>query len=176
MKKRNRGFSLIELIIAIAILIILAGLLAPQFMKYIERSRQAKMMHTLDSLYEGLNVAYVEALEKSHDLIVEDNINIKFGKPVSGSKSTLEYIVSEILYSVFEKEELESAWILAYFDSINDGTKDDPQAYYFSSVSIYYYPDTTNLNHFYYYFTGESVSAEKGACGEYKGGKYMPWK
>ena len=33
-KKNNKGFSLIELIIAIAILIILTGLLAPQFMKY----------------------------------------------------------------------------------------------------------------------------------------------
>lgn len=41
-KKNNKGFSLIELIIAIAILIILTGLLAPQFMKYIEKSREAK--------------------------------------------------------------------------------------------------------------------------------------
>ncbi|WP_347134021.1 prepilin-type N-terminal cleavage/methylation domain-containing protein, partial [[Clostridium] symbiosum] len=41
----DKGFSLIELIIAIAILIILTGLLAPQFMKYIEKSRKAVCMN-----------------------------------------------------------------------------------------------------------------------------------
>ena len=41
-KKNNKGFSLIELIIAIAILIILTGLLAPQFMKYIESDRLSR--------------------------------------------------------------------------------------------------------------------------------------
>ena len=53
-KKNNKGFSLIELIIAIAILIILTGLLAPQFMKYIEKSREAKDMQTLDSVYTAI--------------------------------------------------------------------------------------------------------------------------
>lgn len=44
MKDNKKGFTLIELIIAIAILVILTGLLAPQFMKYIEKSRRAAMM------------------------------------------------------------------------------------------------------------------------------------
>lgn len=52
MKKKNRGFSLIELIIAIAILIILTGLLAPQFMKYIEKSRKAACLHAMDVIAE----------------------------------------------------------------------------------------------------------------------------
>lgn len=176
MKKTNKGFSLIELIIAIAILIILTGLLAPQFMKYIERTRQAKMIHTLDSLSEGLNVAYVEALEKGDDMKAVDNVSIKFGKPISGSHSTLEYILSETLYSVIEREELESTWINTYFDSISRPDKDEAQTYYFAGVSIKYYPDTKNLTHFYYYNAGEFVSEETGTYGEYKNGKYIPWK
>lgn len=52
-KKNNKGFSLIELIIAIAILVILTGLLAPQFMKYIEQSREAKDIQTLDTVYSA---------------------------------------------------------------------------------------------------------------------------
>lgn len=45
---KDKGFSLIELIIAIAILVILTGLLAPQFMKYIEKARKAKCMNNIE--------------------------------------------------------------------------------------------------------------------------------
>ena len=40
MKKNNKGFSLVELIIVIAIMAVLVGVLAPQFMKYVEQSRR----------------------------------------------------------------------------------------------------------------------------------------
>lgn len=76
-KKRNRnnkGFSLIELIIAIAILIILTGLLAPQFMKYIEKSRLAKDMQTLDTVYTSVQgaIADEDAYEGLLDIMNTD--------------------------------------------------------------------------------------------------------
>ena len=40
MKKNNKGFSLVELIIVIAIMAVLVGVLAPQFIKYVEQSRR----------------------------------------------------------------------------------------------------------------------------------------
>lgn len=41
-KKNNKGFSLVELIIVVAILAILTGILAPQYIRWVEKSRVAK--------------------------------------------------------------------------------------------------------------------------------------
>ncbi len=41
-KANNQGFSLVELIIVIAIMAVLVGVLAPQFIRYVERSRTQK--------------------------------------------------------------------------------------------------------------------------------------
>jgi type IV pilus assembly protein PilA len=38
-KLDNKGFTLVELIIVIAIIAVLAAVLAPQYIKYVEKSR-----------------------------------------------------------------------------------------------------------------------------------------
>jgi type IV pilus assembly protein PilA len=40
-KMNNKGFSLVELIVVIAIMAVLVGVLAPQFIKYVESSRRS---------------------------------------------------------------------------------------------------------------------------------------
>lgn len=86
-KKNNKGFSLIELIIAIAILIILTGMLAPQFMKYIEKSREAKDVQAMDTVYSSLQAAL--ANEDAYDYIVEE-VNDKLVHPFTVKEFTTE--------------------------------------------------------------------------------------
>ena len=69
-KKNDKGFSLIELIIASAILVILTGLLAPNILRYVEKSREAKDMQTLDTVYEAAQIALTE-----ENLTIADKYN-----------------------------------------------------------------------------------------------------
>ncbi|MDE6214036.1 MAG: prepilin-type N-terminal cleavage/methylation domain-containing protein [Lachnospiraceae bacterium] len=57
MKKEmnNKGFSLVELIIVIAIMVVLIAVLAPQYLKYVEKSRVASDQSTI--------VEYINAMQ-----------------------------------------------------------------------------------------------------------------
>lgn len=56
MKKDNKGFSLIELIIVIAIMAVLVVVLAPQFTKYLERSRKSTDVQNVAEIITALQV------------------------------------------------------------------------------------------------------------------------
>ena len=53
-KLNNKGFSLVELIIVIAIMAVLIGVLAPQYLKYVEKSRQSADLDTVDAMVSAV--------------------------------------------------------------------------------------------------------------------------
>ena len=55
-KKDNKGFTLVELVIVIAILAILVGLLAPQYTKYVEKSRKTADANNLEEIVKEIKV------------------------------------------------------------------------------------------------------------------------
>ncbi|MDX2018672.1 MAG: prepilin-type N-terminal cleavage/methylation domain-containing protein [Deltaproteobacteria bacterium] len=59
-RNKNSGFTLVELMIVVAIIGILAAVAIPAFSKYIKKSRTAEATQTLNKLWQG-SVAYYEA-------------------------------------------------------------------------------------------------------------------
>lgn len=54
--REQGGFSLVELIIVIAIMAALVALLSPQYIKYVERSRVTADMNTVDEIVNAMKI------------------------------------------------------------------------------------------------------------------------
>lgn len=59
-QKNNKGFSLVELIVVIAIMAVLVGVLAPQLIKYVEKSREATDIQNCDSIATALKTYFAD--------------------------------------------------------------------------------------------------------------------
>ena len=79
--KNNKGFSLVELIIVIAIMAILVGVIAPQLIKYIEKSRQSADIQFCDTVKTAVITA------SSDPAVVTANEVCPFGESGMGVKS-----------------------------------------------------------------------------------------
>lgn len=56
----SKGFSLVELIIVIAIMAILLGVMAPNLLKYVEKSKQAKYLSNADTFRKCFELAAID--------------------------------------------------------------------------------------------------------------------
>ncbi len=55
-KMNNKGFSLVELIIVIAIMAILIVVLAPQYLRYVERSRNSTDLQNATTIVDAIQI------------------------------------------------------------------------------------------------------------------------
>lgn len=67
MKKDNKGFSLVELIIVIAIMAVLVGLLAPQYLKYVNNSKVSTDISNGQEVATVFNVAFADSVVTTAD-------------------------------------------------------------------------------------------------------------
>lgn len=67
MKKNNKGFSLVELIIVIAIMAILAGAIAPALIRYIDKSRKSNDVSSAKTIKTAVETAMSN--EKTYEIL-----------------------------------------------------------------------------------------------------------
>ena len=83
--RKNKGFSLVELIIVIAIMAILVGVMAPQLIKYIEKSKVSADTQSADSVHTAIVTAMLDP-EVAQDSAYDANLTAIQGAIGEGQK------------------------------------------------------------------------------------------
>lgn len=99
MKKDNRGFSLVELIIVIAIMAILVAVMAPQFLKYVESSRCAKDEYQAEQIKKVITVAWtIEIINQELNMQPGDIIVVSYtdNAPTFSCATTYPHLEAEM--------------------------------------------------------------------------------
>ncbi len=94
MKKNNSGFSLVELIIVIAIMAVLIGVLAPQFLKFVEKSRESTDLQNVEEVKTAVET-YVADKGASASLPSEIKVTLTNGVDIKADTSVADYGVPD---------------------------------------------------------------------------------
>lgn len=95
-KKNNKGFSLVELIVVVLIMAIIAVALAPQVMKWVDNSRIATDRQTADSVVSFAQLALTnkaanDAVSAAEYQIVIDGTDCTIQKNTAGAGAAASY-------------------------------------------------------------------------------------
>ena len=132
-KMDNKGFSLVELIIVIAIMAILVGVLAPQFIKYLESTRQSTDIDNVNMYKTAIEAAVIESAGGDGS-ITSGKITITGGAGTNYSKLASDINLQDVGLSAKDAEvNMKSkTWPDAVYEYKYDSTK---KGYFWTGVA-----------------------------------------
>ncbi len=106
---KNEGFSLVELIIVIAIMAVIIAILTPQFLRYIEKSKKGKDYEVAGVVQQAINVAMADTSIKDRPISYGPAplCDIDDGSMPDFAKAVKEYIGTTNL-QLFNEENIKS--------------------------------------------------------------------
>ena len=99
-KLNNNGFSLVELIIVVAIMAVLVGVLAPQYLQYVEKSRYQTDITMVDEVKNAIEVAIATDETLYAQATSSTGVVVNFsdtGATVASGWSTLDTEISKVV-------------------------------------------------------------------------------
>lgn len=137
----NKGFSLVELIVVIAIMAVLVAVLAPQFTKYIDRSRQSNDASTVSGIVTAAEVGVADITGYPKITAGEYTITVaKTGTTVAGpstdAAAEMQKAIEDACGAVGELKVTASAWNEVVV-TINYNTDGSVNATYSSDFAKY---------------------------------------
>lgn len=112
MKKElnNKGFSLVELIIVIAIMAVLMGVLAPQYLKYVKQSKVSTDITNAESIANAVNIAISDSVNAD-----ADKVAFSSGAALSGGAAVVNYSDGTVKVTAPTPKVVTSdTWIVTY--------------------------------------------------------------
>lgn len=106
-RKSHKGFTLVELIIVIAIIAVLTAVLAPQYVKYVDRSKNAADQNTSMTLLHEVEVAIVD-VTSSGGTVADQTITMD-GSGTSSDKGDSDSLVKALTEADANWENAKSA-------------------------------------------------------------------
>lgn len=87
-KKNNKGFSLVELIVVVAIMAVLVGVLAPAYLKYVDNSRVNKDETNVEEFRHALEIVLAEEDVYSKLTVTSNKATITISDANDANEST----------------------------------------------------------------------------------------